>query len=352
LKAPARAGGRRDRRGIALVYATTVMTIMIMFTSLAVDMGRAQLAKTELHAAADAAARYGAQGYANSAVTSNAVAAAAENKVDGMPLALQNSDITLGVWNNGAFYTSGSGMSAVRVTARRTNSRGTAIPLLFTSMFGLTTLDITVQSVATYIPGASTSITAQARGNPWLAGMPAGTTANDFDIAGPDSPTLVSGLSILAGGKLNFIFSGSASYLPNTSANGPDGDNSFILYNHIWTGYNGGREHGMSNLTAPITAVVGVFLTDNQPDTEGAPPADLDFTSDASRDFATLSPALRQPFFIGDGLRADGVTPQDFIIPAGATRFYIGIMDGQQWSDNSGSFSTNVVIPPTITVVK
>ena len=57
-------------------------------------------------------------------------------------------------------------------------------------------------------------------------------------------------------------------------------------------------------------------------------------------------------FFIGDGLRADGVTLQDFIVPAGATRLYIGVMDGQQWSDNSGSLSTTVTKPTVITTVK
>jgi Flp pilus assembly protein TadG len=337
---------------MALIYATVIMATMIAFTSLAVDLGRAQLAKSELHAAADAAARYGAQGFPNSSITANAIAAAADNKVDGVSLVLQNSDITQGYWNGNTFSTSGGGVSAVRVIAHRSNSRGTAIPLYFTQLFGRQTVDLTVTSVATYVAGANTTITAYAKGNPWLAGMPAGTTANDYDAAPNDTPTLVTGLTLFGGGSLNFDFSGGASYLPSTSANGPDGDNSFILYNHIYTGFDSGREHGMSNLTSPITAVVGVFLDDGQPDTEGSPPADLDFTTDASRDFATLSPAVRQPFFIGDGLRADGTTPQNFIIPTGATRLYIGIMDGQQWSDNVGSFNTSVIIPPTIAVVK
>lgn len=342
----------RSERGIAMVYMIVALATLILFASLAVDLGRAQLAKTELQRAADAAARYGASGFATNSVTSNAIAAGGDNKVDGTSLVIKNSDVTSGYWNNGTFSTSGSGTSAVRVTAKRTASRSTGIPLLFAGIAGQKTLDITVQSYATYVAAVSVSIVAQSKANPWLAGMPSGTTANDYDSAPTDTPAQVTGLSITPGKALNFSFSGSANYLPGYSTNGPDGDLSFILYNHIYTGYNSGREHGMSNLTAPITAVVGVFLDAGQPDTEGAPPADLDFSSASSRDFSSLSPAVRQPFFIGDGLRADGHTPQDFIVPTGATRLFIGIMDGQQWSDNSGSFTTNIAYPAKITLVK
>jgi hypothetical protein len=311
------------------------------------------LAKTELRRAADAAARYGAQGFANSSQVSNAIAVAAQNTVDGSPLVLTSSDVTIGKWYNNNFITnSGSGVDAVRVTARRTRARNTGIPLLFAGIGGRRTLDITVQAVATYVAPSTVAINANARANPWLAGMPSGTTANDYDSAPNDAPSQVSGIPITPGDKLNFSFNGGVSYLPGTSASGPDGNLGFILYNHIYTGFSGGREHGKSNLTAPITSVIGIFLNDANPTTQGSPPPDLDFTSAASRDFASLSPQLRQPFFIGDGLRADGTTRQDFIIPAGATRLYIGVMDGQQWSDNTGSFTTNVTLPMNITIVK
>jgi Flp pilus assembly protein TadG len=350
---PASFNRRRRSRfsGLAVVYILILMTAMIAFTSLAVDLGRAQLAKTELHRAADAAAIYGAQGFATSTVLANAITAAAENNVDGTPLILQNSDVQIGVWHNGQFKPNGSGISAVQINAKRIKSRNTAVPLLFAAVIGQHTLDINASSVATYVAPVNVSVSAQAKANPWLAGMPAGTTANGYDSAPNDSPSQVTGLPITPGGKLNFSFNGGVSYLPGTGNNGPDGDLSFILYNGIYTGFNGGREHGMSNLTAPITAVVGVFLDNNQPDTEGAPPPDLDFTTDASRDFTSLSPQLRQPFFIGDGLTSSGA-PQDFVVPAGATRLFIGVMDGQQWSDNTGSFTTTISYPAQITLVQ
>lgn len=340
------------RRGVSVIYTFITMTVLLGFLSLGVDLGRAQLAKTQLQAAADAAALYGAQGLFDSTASSKAIAVAAQNLVDAATLTLQSNDVTTGYWSNGTFSTSSGGTSAIRVRARKINSRGTGIPLLFAGVLGRRVLDITVDSYATGVASTSVTITAQAKANPWLAGMPNGTTANDYDSAPIDSPAAVTGLNFAPGDELNFDFDGGVSYLPNTSANGPDGDSSFTLYNHIYTGFSGGREHGMSNLTAPITAVVGVFLNDNAPNTQGTPPSDLDFSTLDSRDFASLSPALRQPFFIGDGMRNDGTTAQKFVVPAGATRLYIAVMDGQQWSDNSGSFNTNISHPAQYTLVK
>ena len=89
--------------------------------------------------------------------------------------------------------------------------------------------------------------------------------------------------------------------------------------------------------------LIGVFLADTVPT---GPPATLDFTG--NRDFASLSPALAQTFFIGDGRTATG-RPQRFHPPTGATRLYFGV--GDAWSfqgppgfyaDNSGSFKVAV----------
>jgi hypothetical protein len=72
----------------------------------------------------------------------------------------------------------------------------------------------------------------------------------------------------------------------------------------------------------------------------------LDFTG--NRDFASLSPALAQTFFIGDGRTATG-RPQRFNPPPGATRLYFGLADAWKfqgppgfYADNSGSFEVAV----------
>ena len=186
------------------------------------------------------------------------------------------------------------------------------------------------------------------KGNPWLAGMPSGTTANGYDAAPNCSPTQATGLNLAAGAVLNLGFTGAVSYYPGTQPFDPDGNPGWIINNYVAAGAS---EHGIADLKAPLTSVVGVFLNDNQPDSSPAP-ASLDFTSAGSRDFATLTPQLKQPFFIGNGYRADGTTLQNFIVPTGATRFYIGVMDGQQWSDNAGSLTTTVAKPSTISTVK
>jgi hypothetical protein len=331
-----------------MIYFVVGMTVLVGLTSLAVDFGRAQSAKTELQRAADAIARYAAAGIGTGTVAANAQAAAADNLVDGAPLTVLPSDVTTGTWDSVAdtFTPGGSSPNAVSVNVCRVQSRGTAIPLLFAQVVGQKSLDIHASSIAVYTAGSNVTIVAPATGDPWLAGMPNGTTANTFDAAPANSPAQVSGVTITPGATLNFSFTGHASYYPGTQPFDPDGNTGWIIYNYA------GREHGMSQLNAPLTAVVGVFLDNTQPDQNGNPPPDLDFSSDASRDFATLAPQLRQPFFIGNGLREDGITMQNFVVPAGATRLFLGIMDGQQWSDNSGSLTSSVVKPTLITMVK
>jgi len=77
--------------------------------------------------------------------------AAANNKVDGVPLALQAADVTLGTWNftTRAFSAGGSSPNAVRVLGHRSAARGTAIPLLFARAIGRNSCDINTVSVAT-----------------------------------------------------------------------------------------------------------------------------------------------------------------------------------------------------------
>jgi hypothetical protein len=342
------------RRGLSSIYLIVAFSVLVLFTSLAVDLGRAQLAKTQLRSAADAAAMYAARGISDGTYVSKAIAVAAQNNVDGSPLTLLSGDVASITWNSasGKIVAGNPSPNAVQVVAKRINSRGTGI--LFAGIVGKHTLDISATSIARYTAASNVTAVANSKGNPWLAGMPNGSTGNSYDTAPANSPTLVnSGLTLAAGAALHFSFSGSASYKPTAVANGADGDLTRMIYNCWYNGFSVGRENGKANLTAPIGAVVGVFLDDTQPDLDTDPlPADLDFSTAASRDFSSLSPQLRQPFYIGDGKRADGTTLQDFIVPTGATRFYIGIMDGQQWSDNSGSFSTTLAQPAVVSIVR
>jgi hypothetical protein len=84
--------------------------------------------------------------------------------------------------------------------------------------------------------------------------------------------------------------------------------------------------------------LVGIFLSDAQPSLTAAPSA-LDFGS-LGTSFTTLSPGLKQVFFVGDGLA--GSTLQKFLVPTGATRLYLGTMDGYEWKNNVGAYDVTV----------
>lgn len=193
----------------------------------------------------------------------------------------------------------------------------------------------------TIVPGTS---------DPWLAGMPNGSTASLEDTAPGQSPVQVL-LFFVPGDALSFSAAGLTDHCPAGSClyAGPEGDAV-----EGSTGHVGGAENGIGNLIAPIDSLVGVFLGPAQPNLSPAPGATLNFSTLASRDFASLSPLLKQPFFIGDGLRNDGLSVQQFIAPAGATRLYLGTMDGFGWWNNAGSFdvtATSVPEPATIVLV-
>ncbi|HMB95255.1 MAG TPA: hypothetical protein VKK61_04375, partial [Tepidisphaeraceae bacterium] len=150
---------------------------------------------------------------------------------------------------------------------------------------------------------------------------------------------------------------GTARHDPGLQFASPDGDlteqighnNSTPIYNNNY-GTQMYNENGIADAWIPINALIGVFLDDSQPNLTPAP-ANLDFRSDASRDFATLKPQLKQIFFIGDGLDSSG-NRQQFIVPPGATRLYLATMDYYEWNNNAGARNIKVNRPATIITVK
>ncbi|MGC4042657.1 MAG: PEP-CTERM sorting domain-containing protein [Armatimonas sp.] len=179
------------------------------------------------------------------------------------------------------------------------------------------------------------SFTVLGSANPFLAGMPDGSTASG-DTAPGQSPTQVTGFNLTGGGMLTFSVTGSVDF--GGGAPGDPADGSFDVVK--------GAENGISGYNAPANALIGVFLNDDQPDGSAAP-GDLDFSAGGlGQSFSSLSPGLKQTFFIGDGLTGNGTgSTQTFNIPTGATRFYLGTVDGSGWFNNSGSFQVNVTGP-------
>jgi hypothetical protein len=105
-----------------------------------------------------------------------------------------------------------------------------------------------------------------------------------------------------------------------------------------------GPANGISLADVPGGALVGVFTPAGGP--SGLAPTGLDFTGTGGigTSFLSLSPALDQLFFIGDGLTGTGSgTVQQFVAPAGAGTLYLAISDSVGASgNNSGSITVDV----------
>jgi hypothetical protein len=187
-----------------------------------------------------------------------------------------------------------------------------------------------------FVAGPAHSITIPGTSCPWLAN---GTVANQGTPEPPDyapfqSPVQVTVINLVPGMKIYWSASGLVGH-PGDIA-GPDGATGLNYSLYIGTSQN-----GISNITVPIDSLLGVFLSDNP----GAAPSALNFSTAASRDYLTLSPELQQVFFMGDGLTGNGFA-QAIIVPAGATKLYLGTMDGYGWANNCGSFEVSFSTVP------
>jgi hypothetical protein len=159
------------------------------------------------------------------------------------------------------------------------------------------------------------------------------------DIAPAQSPVL-SGEPLNPGSMVTFTATGQTANGQFADQWGPSpaGSSEEIV------SHGAGAVNGISDITVPINALVGVFLGSAQP--SGSAPLSLDFSTPSSRDYTSLSPGLQQVFFIGSGYTSTGIQ-QNVVIPNGATSLYLGSMDGYQWANNQGFFSVNVQDPPT-----
>jgi hypothetical protein len=294
--------------------------------------------------------------------------------------------------------------SAVQVSASRTKAGGNPIPLLFGMLVGANTCDVSATSVAALMVTQSTTQFVSAQSNIWLAGEPKGTlgslpdtgyssAAHPYknDIAGdpsipygqpggpgsavgykvastdynnqqlynsilqftltvtPGSVIQISNVSGTANNQGEFTGGGSGT----TSASGNNGG-SYNSYSDDGanpglpegTQSTSGTEHGISNIITPINSMVGVFLDANPADDAAdsnyaTAPSGLDFSTQTARDYTTLEPKLAQSFYAGSGLTSTG-TQQTVVVPANATRLFLGTMDGHEWANNVGGFTATI----------
>lgn len=182
----------------------------------------------------------------------------------------------------------------------------------------------------------TTTVNVPGTANPYLAGLPSGSPAAYGDSAPGESPTPVTGLSIEGGDRLQFAATGTVGYAPGVY-DAPDG--TFGVVHLAYLGLPG-AENGFSSYYGPADALIAVFLDDSLPTSTAAPSRIMENDA-ASLDYTTLSPGLKQIFFVGDGKRTNG-DQQTVIAPPGATRLYLGTLDGFGWYNNGGAFTVQI----------
>jgi Flp pilus assembly protein TadG len=179
---------------MAQLFLLVCFPLFVALCAVAVDVGRMYLAKAELQAAVDAAARYAARGMQMSSTPLStafvhASAVAAESKVDGSPPTLLAGDVVRGTFNPATrtFVPDGVG-DAVSVTFHQTFNRPGSVPLIVSSLVGGQPKTISATAVAR-VNSISQEIQPPASGNLWLSGMPDNTTTQNSALTTPPSGT-------------------------------------------------------------------------------------------------------------------------------------------------------------------
>jgi hypothetical protein len=200
---------------------------------------------------------------------------------------------------------------------------------------------------------APTATTTSGAANLWRAGgNTTTTTPNNFDGVPPTEVALATG----NGRWVTFTnVSGATQCHGSSPASGPDGG-----YCTSGSGTYMPATGSLSGINIESQMfLAGVFLTDATP--SGPAPAALTYGgAGLDPEAASFTPLLNQVFFIGNGLGA-GSAVQQFFVPVGATRLFLGFADSWNGSvafrteagaygDNLGSVSATVnLFGPTVT---
>src|SRR5580765_1051245 len=105
-------------------------------------------------------------------------------------------------------------------------------------------------------------ITVPGTADPWLAGMPDGSSASWGDTAPDQSPVEVTGLTLIAGEHLVFTATGGVAYGSGFPLDPPDGNSTLPPRNPA---HDPGAENGLPDCRAPYDSLLGVFLGPEPP---------------------------------------------------------------------------------------
>jgi hypothetical protein len=169
-------------------------------------------------------------------------------------------------------------------------------------------------------------------------------------LGGSDTTPPTVSVASYAGKTITFSTTGQVSLTPGPLPYGPHGP-------------DGGPNVFSSSIdsAAGLSAVysnnvgylAGVFINGSEGSTSSLPSSN--FTG-SGESFASLSPAVDQIFFIGDGLTGTGTgAVQSFVVPVGATELVLGIVDGYDYNgppgayfDNGGHYDVTVNLPGAV----
>jgi Flp pilus assembly protein TadG len=364
---PAVAARRKSCRGLSLLYAVVTMAALAGMVTLAVDFGRAQVAKAELQTAADSAARYAlsrfvvTNGDVNTAISA-AQAAASNNTADGQSVSLSSStDISFINWNStNKSYTTLTGSSRSTANAIRVRT-SRSVPLIWATIFGRGSISVTAEAIVCKRSGAGSTSAARSaaasvngEASVWYAGRPAGSSpyGGYGDTSTRCKPVQITLPGGILGGEV-YTFTGISGFTwpsewighETNPANTPAWIRRYAEGDDAWDADTAAMNGISAGTNIQIHALVGVFLDDNDPALTAAP-SSINFGG-TRRNFDALAPQLKQVFHIGDGMTDTG-TLQRFTAPQGATRLYLGIMDlNGLFTWNAGTIDVTVNAYPT-----
>ncbi|MBW3597576.1 MAG: protein kinase, partial [Planctomycetes bacterium] len=178
---------------------------------------------------------------------------------------------------------------------------------------------------------ARTRVIVPATANPYLAGAAAGASLGR-DAALAEGAVEVRGLSLVHGRALTFSANGAVREKSGVVTRGPDGGSGLRAIDRSST--------ADADAAAPVGGLVGLLLS-----AEGGPVTQIQTPSSpevsAALTHEVIAPKLGELFFIGDG-RSSAGNVQQFVVPPGAERLFLGVMDGMDWCDNVGAFEVEV----------
>jgi len=321
---------------VALIYLTAVIVVLFAFCSLAVD-STVQLVKTQLQAAADAAALAGA---AASAGRQHRISmppqSALSNSADGAPVQLTSRNIQSATGDTIYHHFPPRPRAGppcqrrpVMVTAANRRLTRQCRQLFFAPIVGKSTFDIAQVAVPRHQPvNVNAPVSAQA--NPWLAAsLPdngqlsqppwhdrhAGTPGNPLQ-----SPLLITGMPLTGGDVLTFAsISGTAGARSESPAYQPDGDSGRHPLSWNLNNLHPARANWASpNVTSAHQRHHGRVPGTIPRQTSNTPlPPQLDFSTQTSRDFTRCLRAQPGLLHRPTVLSQLGRPLQQFVVPQG-----------------------------------